>query len=208
MPLKLVSFDLDGTLIHPAIFNAVADALGFGAPLEKSYRAYLDGTMTLEEAFHHDYAHFVGRPVAAMHEALARSPRWTLGIPEAVARLHGAGLRVIVTTDQPRFLAEFTRRFGVDHVVCSEAAVRDGRVTADVRPAFAKWPNLQAYLAREGVAPSDVAHVGNGRNDVPVFRNVGESVAVNAEHPDVTGAARRAIPRLKDLREVCDALLD
>jgi len=67
--LKLVSLDLDGTLIHPAIFNAVADALGFGEPLQWSYQEYVAGRMSLEDAFHHDYKHFVGRSVSEMRPA-------------------------------------------------------------------------------------------------------------------------------------------
>src|SRR3990172_8920633 len=98
--LRLVSLDLDGTLIHPAIFNVVADALGFGEPLQWSYREYVEGRMTLEQAFHHDIACFVDPPVDAMLAALERSDSWAAGIGEAVGRFHAAGLSVVVTTDQ------------------------------------------------------------------------------------------------------------
>lgn len=207
MTLRLVSLDLDGTLIRPAIFNAVADALGFGEPLAWSYREYLAGRMTIPQAFEHDYRHFVGRRVADMHDALAASPAWTPGIARAIERLHAAGLRVVLTTDQPRFLAEFTKRFGVDDLVCSEADVRDGVVAGPVLPRYEKWPNLAAHLAERGVAPDDVAHVGNGTNDIPVFERVGESIAVNYEKDAVANAAKHAIRELSDLDEVADVLL-
>lgn len=208
MRLRLVSLDLDGTLVHPAVFNAVADAMGFGEPLRWSYHEYLAGRMTIPEAFVHDYRHFVGRRVADMHAALAASDRWTPGIAGAIARFHHAGLRVVLTTDQPRFLAEFTRRFGVDDLVCSEAEVDgEGRVTGTVRPQYEKWPNLERHLALAGVAPAEVAHVGNGTNDIPVFERVGTSVAVNYEKEAVAAAARHAIRHLGDLNEVADLLL-
>lgn len=208
MPLRLVSLDLDGTLIHPAIFNAVADAMGFGEPLQRSYEAYVSGEMTLEQAFHHDFAHFVGRDVQAMRDVLDRSEAWTAGIEEAVARFHAAGVRVIVTTDQPRFLAEATLRFGVDAVVCSEADLRHGRVTDAVYPSFNKWQNLERHLRARRVDPADVAHVGNGTNDIPVFQKVGLAVAVNALDPSVSAAAVHDIPELQDLNEVADILLN
>lgn len=207
MPLKLVSLDLDGTLIHPAIFNAVADAMGFGEPLQWSYREYVAGRMSLEDAFHHDYKHFVGREVSQMRAVLATTSAWTPGIREAVARLHDAGMGVVVTTDQPRFLAEATRDLGVDDLVCSEAEVRHDRVTGAVRPEFAKWPNLERYLRARGIAPADVVHVGNGTNDIPVFERVGRSVAVNALHPSVNAAATASIERVGDLGEVADVIL-
>ncbi|HVL48381.1 MAG TPA: haloacid dehalogenase-like hydrolase [Candidatus Thermoplasmatota archaeon] len=205
--LALVSFDLDGTLVHPAIFNVVADALGFGAPLLESYRRYVAGEMTLEEAFHHDFAYFVGREVAPMREALAKSDAWTPGIVGAVERLHEAGLGVIVTTDQPRFLAEHTLDFGVDHVVCTDAAVRHGRVTADAHPAFDKWANLARYLAAKRIDPARVVHVGNGTNDIPVFERVGWAVAVSWLAPVVRERADAGIEKPLDLGEVADLVL-
>lgn len=205
--LRLVSLDLDGTLIHPAIFNAVADAMGFGEPLQKSYQEYVAGRMSLEDAFHHDYKHFVGRNVIEMHQVLRASLDWTPGIQAAVERLKEAGLRVIVLTDQPRFLAETTRWWGVEDIVCSEAEVKNDRVTGVVHPEFAKWPNLERYLRAKRIDPSEVVHVGNGTNDIPVFERVGYSVAVNALHTSVTEAADVDIPKLEDLADVADAIL-
>lgn len=207
MPQRLVSLDLDGTLIHPAIFNVVADALGFGEPLQASYDAYLKGEMTLEEAFHHDYKHFVGREVAPMLDALDKSPAWTPGITEAVTRLQAADIDVILTTDQPRFLAESTRRFGIHTHICSEADLRHGRVTADIHPRFEKWPNLQRHLQAKKIDPKNVTHVGNGTNDIPVFQKVGTAISVNALSPQVNDTADHVIPRLEDLEQVADLVL-
>lgn len=207
VPLRLVSLDLDGTLIHPAIFNVVADAMGFGEPLQRSYEAYVAGRMSLEDAFHHDYKFLVGKRVSEMHDVLRGSDRWTPGIAGAVARWKAQGVRVIVTTDQPRFLAETTRWFGVEDVVCTEAEVRHDRVTGVVHPEFAKWPNLERYLKAKRIDPADVCHVGNGTNDIPVFEKVGHSVAVNALSPLVPRAARADAGHISDLGEVADLTL-
>ncbi|MHB8586976.1 MAG: HAD family hydrolase [Thermoplasmatota archaeon] len=199
--LALVSLDLDGTLIKPAIFNAVADALGFGEPLRASLEAYYAGRMTLEEAFAHDYALLVGRRVADLHHALVDNPAWTAGIPEGVALLRKAGIRVVVTTDQPRFLVEFLTRFGVTDFVCSNAEVVDGRVAPHVEHLSDKWVGLRAFLDRAHIPSARVAHVGNGPNDISIFANVGFAVAVNPEKPAVAAAADAVIPQLSDLRD-------
>lgn len=206
--IRVASFDLDGTLIHPAAFNAVAEPLGFADKLEWTTRAYFEGRMTAEETFHVDYKHFVGRGVAEMAAALARSPRWTPGIAEAVAQLHEAGLRVVLTTDQPDFLADVTRDlFGVDALACTPAEVRHGRVTGSYDYQGDKWANLSRLLRAWRVAPADVAHVGNGGNDVPVFRQVGWSAAVFAMNDEVRKAATVDLGAPEDLREVVDAML-
>lgn len=206
--LRLVSLDLDGTLIHPAIFNAVADKLGFGDKLEETTRAYFEGRMTADETFVADYKHFVGRSVADMRAALVGSDAWIPGIATAVGRLHDAGIRTCVTTDQPDFLAESARElFGVDDLVCSAGEVRHGRVTGTYLLESDKWANLARHLKAWRIDAADVAHVGNGRNDVPVFKRVGDAIAVNPMHPEVAAAARAAVSPLDDLNQVVDLLL-
>lgn len=208
MPLRLVSFDLDGTLIHPAIFNAVADALGFGDKLAETTRLYFEGKMSADETFRADYKHFVGRRVDEMHAVLRESDRWTPGIRDGVARLHAAGIEVAVTTDQPDFLVSITRElFAVDHLVCTPADVRHGRVAGPYDLQHDKWANLARLLRARGIEARDAAHVGNGSNDVPVFRNVGESVAVNPMNDGVRRGARHVIEDLTDVRGVVDLLL-
>lgn len=208
MPLTLVSLDLDGTLIHPAIFNAVADPLGFGDKLEETTRLYFEGKMSADETFHADYKHFVGRRVDEMLDALRESDRWTPGIRDGVARLHEAGMRVAVTTDQPDFLVRVTQEiFGVDDLVCTPAEVRHGRVAGPYDLQHDKWANLERLLKARGIDPQDVAHVGNGSNDVPVFRRVGRSVAVNPMNDGVRSAATRVIDPLADFAQIVDALL-
>ncbi|MEA3200326.1 MAG: phosphoserine phosphatase [Thermoplasmata archaeon] len=208
MALKLVSFDLDGTLIHPAIFNAVADPLGFGDKLEETTRLYFAGKMSADETFHADYKHFVGREVAPMHEALRASDRWTPGLAEAIERLHGAGLRVAVTTDQPDWLVAMTREmFGVDDLVCSQGDVRHGRVAGSYHLAHDKWANLQRLLRARRIDPREACHVGNGRNDVPVFRSVGWSLAVWPMHADVAAGAAEVLEEPRDAGEIADRVL-
>lgn len=208
MALRLVSLDLDGTLIHPAIFNAVADAMGFGDKLEETTRAYFEGRMSADETFHADYKHFVGRRVDEMHALLRESPAWLPGIREGIARLHEAGLEVAVTTDQPDFLVDMARRLhGVDHLVCTPAEVLHGRVTGRYELAHDKWANLQRLLRARGVAPGEATHVGNGSNDVPVFRQVARGLAVNPMNEGVRAAAWEAIAPLEDFGQVVDVLL-
>lgn len=205
---KLVSLDLDGTLIHPAIFNAVADALGFGDKLEETTRLYFEGKMSADETFHADHKHFVGRRVDEMLQALRASDRWTPGIREAVARLHDAGLEVAITTDQPDYLVGVTRElFGVDHLVCTPAEVAFGRVTGRYDLQHDKWANLSRLLRARKIDPRAVVHVGNGSNDVPVFREVGASIAVHPMNDDVRRAARASIEKPADMREVVDLIL-
>jgi HAD superfamily phosphoserine phosphatase-like hydrolase len=208
MPLKLISLDLDGTLVHPAIFNAVAEPLGFADKLAETTRLYFEGKLTAEETFVLDYKHFVGRGVEEMRAALRASDRWTPGIRDAVERFHAAGARVAVTTDQPDFLADVTRGlFGVDDVVCSPAEVRHGRVTGAYELRSDKWANLERLLKARRIEPREAAHVGNGENDVPIFRRVARGVAVWPMSDEVRRAAHAVLEDPDDFRAVAEAVL-
>ncbi|HUR67825.1 MAG TPA: HAD-IB family phosphatase [Candidatus Thermoplasmatota archaeon] len=208
MAPKLVSLDLDGTLIHPAIFNAVAEPLGFGDKLAETTRLYFEGKMTADETFHADYKNFVGRRVDEMLDALRASDAWTPGIREGVAALHDAGMRVAVTTDQPEFLVQIVRElFGVDHLVCTPAEVRNGRVAGGYDLQHDKWANLARTLAALKIDPREAAHVGNGSNDVPVFRRVGYSIAVNPMNEGVRSGAVDVVEKLEDLSQLTELLL-
>jgi phosphoserine phosphatase len=146
--------------------------------------------------------------VDEMRAALRESRAWTPGIRDAVERLHETGARVCVTTDQPDFLAEATRElFGVDDLACTRADVAHGRVAGSYQYEGDKWANLARLLRARRIDPSEVAHVGNGANDVPVFQRVGDSVAVWPMGDAVRRGAKRVIERPGDLGEIVDELL-
>lgn len=206
--LRLVSFDLDGTLIHPAIFNAVADPMGFGDKLEETTRAYFEGRMSADETFRADYKHFVGREVVEMHAVLRESAAWTPRILQAIDMLHDAGLRVAVTTDQPDFLVKITQElFGVDDLVCSPADVLHGRVAGAYDLRDDKWANLQRLLKARGIAPNEVAHVGNGSNDVPIFQRAAFGLAVWPMNDAVRKGAHAVIEKPSDMVQIADVIL-
>ncbi|HET6405530.1 MAG TPA: HAD hydrolase family protein, partial [Candidatus Thermoplasmatota archaeon] len=66
---------------------------------------------------------------------------------------------------------------------------------------------LERLLRARRIDPRDVVHVGNGSNDVPVFRHVGAGIAVNPMNDGVRSAARASVEPLRDLGEVADLIL-
>lgn len=74
-----------------------------------------------------------------------------------------------------------------------------------------KGPVLEALLRERGVAPGQVAYVGNDANDVPCFRMVGLAIAVADAHPSVKGHvhATTKLPGGRGaVREVVDWFLE
>lgn len=201
----LVTLDLDGTLIpRDTVFAAILRDHGFAKEADETDRAYLEGRMSLEECFWAQWAFVQRLSLADLHRSL-RKAAWLPGIGDGVRRLKEAGLRVCLLTDQPSTCTDFLGRWGLTDAICSPVTVKEGKqVSIDAR--FDKLANLRRRLQEWGIPEARVCHVGNGVNDVPVFRAVGGSVGVY-DHKEVVAAARAVVAEPKDLGELVDVVL-
>ena len=74
----------------------------------------------------------------------------------------------------------------------------------------AKGPALKRLMQEKNIDPSQVVHVGNDVNDLPVFEIVGWSVAVADAYPEVIRAADFVLSKPGGggaVRELCDLIL-
>lgn len=201
----LVTLDLDGTLLwRDTVFAAVLRDQGRAADVAASDARYLSGETTLEECFWEQWAWVQPLALADLHRGL-RKAAWMPGIAEGVRRLKEAGARVAVLTDQPSTFTDFLGRWGLVDAIGSRVTVREGRQVA-IDAGFDKLANLRGRCAAWAIPLDRVCHVGNGTNDIPVFRAVGGSVAVD-DDPAVVAAARGHVPEPRDLGAIVDEVL-
>jgi phosphoserine phosphatase len=205
VPLRLVTLDLDGTLIpHDTVFAAVLRENGKSKEVAASDARYEAGETTLEQCFWEQWAWIQPLSPADIHRAL-RKAAWLSGIGDGVRLLKDAGLKVCLLTDQPSTFTDFLGRWGLTDAICSPVTVKEGKQLAiDAR--FDKLTNLRAKLAQWGIDAADACHVGNGVNDIPVFKAVGDSIACFAP-PAVAKEARRVISEPRDLPAIVAQIL-
>ena len=111
-------------------------------------------------------------------------------VRETVEKLQGHRIRVVLLTDNPDFLCAYLiERFGFEGYVGSRVGIKDGIVTSEIEPLPDKRLGLRKYASWTGIPLSRCAHVGDWINDVPVFRIVRYSVALNAQTEKVKGLA-------------------
>jgi phosphoglycolate phosphatase len=171
-------FDLDGTLTdpYPGISGSILYAIGklgrppvdevtlkaaIGPPLEASFAAMLDGDPALARqalAFYRErYA-----PIGLYENRVFD------GIPEALADLDAAGLRLFVASSKPRpFCERIIEHFGLSRFF---SAVHGSEFDGS----FAEKRDLIAHvLAAESIDPLRCVMVGDRRHDVLGARSNG-----------------------------------
>ena len=177
----MVSFDVDKTLFRQPALTAAARALGIGERWDALDEMYERGRMSIGQCLLSQYKLLVGM---RLEDILAQVSRVEMiqSIRETVDKLLGLGLQVVLTTDNPDFLCQYlVELFGFNGFIASKVAVKNGTITDDIEPLPDKRLGMRKYCAWMSIPLSKVVHVGDGLNDVPVFRVVGYSIALNTD---------------------------
>jgi len=199
----MVSFDLDKTLFRKPALTTAVRALGIGRKWDSIDEMYHKGRMTLGQALVSQYKLLVGMSLENILAEVTKLETMR-NIRETVEKLLGQGIQVIVTTDNPDFLCQYlVQRYGFNGFVSSKVAVKDGIITDDIEPLPDKRLGIRKYCAWMSIPLSKVVHVGDGLNDVPVFRVVGYSIALNTEQDKVmkTASTQMKTDNLLDVYE-------
>jgi HAD superfamily phosphoserine phosphatase-like hydrolase len=184
-----ISFDVDKTLFRQPALTRAARGLGIGKKWDGIDEMYQRKRITLRQALLQQFQLLVGMKLVDVLAEVSKVPMMR-NIREAVDKLLGLGLSVILCTDNPDFLCQYlVEQFGFRGFVSSKVAVKNGLITDDIEPLPDKRLGIRKYCAWMSIPLSKTVHVGDGLNDVPVFRVVGYSIALNTNLEKVRRAA-------------------
>ena len=185
----MVSFDVDKTLFRQPALTQAARGLGIGKKWDAVDEMYERKRITLRQALMQQFQLFVGMRLEAVLAEVSKVPMMR-NIRETVDKLLGLGLSVILCTDNPDFLCQYlVEQFGFRGFGSSKVAVKNGVIVDDIEPLPDKRLGIRKYCAWMSIPLSKTVHVGDGLNDVPVFRVVGYSIALNTNLEKVKRAA-------------------
>src|SRR5256884_9986545 len=184
-----VSFDVDKTLCRQPALTQAVPGLGTRTNPDAIDEMYHRKRITLRQALLQQFQLLVGMKLVDVLAEVSKVPM-IRNIRETVDKLLGLGLSVILCTDNPDFLCEYlVEQFGFRGFVSSKVAVKNGVITDDIEPLTDKRLGIRKYCAWMSIPLSKTIHVGDGLNDVPVFRVVGYSIALNTNLEKVKRAA-------------------
>lgn len=190
--LKLVSFDLDGTILRGRILDYVKIPDALHRTIVGHDELFFQGKLGYEETLQIQLSLFAGMKI----DEIAPDPTRLPLIEDLDATLQGlnrAGVRTVILTDNPSFAAEPLRRHGFRDIIASEIETSNGVLTARMKLLTNKLDGLREYCRQHNIGLASCAHVGDWTNDVVVFKSVGVSVAFNASEQSVSKAATYAV---------------
>jgi phosphoserine phosphatase len=202
---KAVIFDLDGTLVRcTTVCLHLSDWLGHRDLIERLEHEYEDGQIDNTQVAAQDASFYEGRLRSEAWEQLADIPVIG-GIEETVAWLHAHEIAALLATVTHRFAADyFADRYSFDDVFgCEMDEDSTGRFEGTVRKhveAEDKVRFLREHCQINGITPSQCVAVGDGRSDIPLFAEVGLSIALNGN--EATNRAADHVLASEDLTDI------
>lgn len=207
MLYKIISFDLDGTLIKvPAIaailsFTDASKLVEFNRIEEMVSR----GELGYEEALRRELGLLIGLPLDDIYRSLDNAP-FLDGIEETIYGLKLRGVRVVLVSDNSDVICEYVKkRFGFDDFICTKTIIRENRIVGFKAPVLKKDIFFESYIKKFNISFRECIHVGDWLNDIPLFEKVGLSIGINPKN-DLVEKKVDFVLKTNDLRDVLSIL--
>ena len=186
----LFCFDLDGTLTRAEILPAIARAMGRAAQIDALTRQTIAGEVAFEPSFRRRCQILGDAPLDLVHGVIAALPMEEAVIDFIKSR---PGDCVIVTGNLDIWVAPLAARIGA-RLMASRAEMAKGRVTlGEVMEKGRAIARLRAENPR-----ARLVAIGDGANDVPMFRAADIAIAFGAAHPPAPAALAAAHHHARD----------
>jgi phosphoserine phosphatase len=194
--VRLVSMDMDSTLITIECVDEIADMQGLKAQIAPITAAAMRGEIDFSESLVRRVALLSGLDVSVLEhvytERLALSP----GAERMLASFRTVGAKTLLVSGGFSFFTErLKQRLGLDYTVSNTLEVVAGKLTGRIEGPIvdakvkADWVRkLRAEYAHGGLAVA----IGDGANDLPMLGEADISIAYRAK-PVVRAACTYAI---------------
>lgn len=208
--LKLVVFDVDGTLIKAySSWQHLHEKLGTWDRGKRYADHFFHKAITYEDWARLDASLWKDLPLEKIQQIIGSIP-YTDGAQEVITTLRKKGLKVVLLSAGLSVVADrIKREIGVDDSLANELVVKNGVLTGEVNVNVSfnkKDEALSRILKKFDTKASGCAAVGDDETTIPLFKMVGLRIAFNPSNKTVEKHADIVI-RSNNLREVLPHLL-
>lgn len=182
---KLACFDMDSTLIEQEVIVELAKIAGVGEEVDKITEQAMRGEMDFATSFTKRVSLLKGLDIEVIDEVCSRlTPQ--KGAFATIAALKGLGYRcVLISGGFMPFAAYISNLLGMDDFYANELDVRDGKLTGEVLFPILddkQKARIVTQIADEmSIALEEVICIGDGANDLPMFKLADLGIAYHAK---------------------------
>jgi len=210
--MKLAVFDFDSTLLEGESINIVLDTIldseSDKATLENIRAKAMCGEIDLENSLKQRIAYFKGLKLNSLNSICMTMP-WTQGAKETIIQLKKNGYATLCLSGGFRTATRrVIKELDVDAYCCNTLAhkkrVLTGLVSGELLHHHSKGKMLKNIQRELNISPSDTLVVGDGANDISMFKQADTCIAFNAQ--DALKEHATCIIESKNLRDILSAL--
>lgn len=208
--IKAVAFDVDGTLITSSIWHAMY-AL-FGLPPEeneKHHGKYVRGEINFREQMD-GIAEFFKTLTPPSKEALVgvlKAFEFVSGAEETIRSLRERGYELaLISSGFADYVVPVAEKLSIQHpysfmhFLYQDGAYNGMGYSSESDELTAKVEALEHFGKKIGAAPSEIAFVGDSRNDLKAFQHGGRGILVGGKDlPDLQKAAWKTFDTLPEI---------
>lgn len=209
MPIKLVIFDVDGTILQSFGWQFIHQNLGTWDAAKEYSDQFFSNRITYEEWARLDTALWKGQTIAKIKEIIEQMP-YTAGAREILAILKRRGIGTYLLSAGLSQVAERIKKETlIDGYTANTLLAKDGFLTGEVEvnvSFHSKDRNLPHILQRFNATQKECAAVGDDPSLIPLFKKVALAIAFNPTSIEVEENADVTIKN-KDLRKILPYLL-
>ncbi|MEP7329595.1 MAG: phosphoserine phosphatase SerB, partial [Betaproteobacteria bacterium] len=195
--VRVVAMDMDSTLITIECIDEIADLQGIKPQVAAITASAMRGEIEFAESLRRRVHLLAGLPVAALERVYDERLRISPGAERMLAGFRAVGAKTLLVSGGFTFFTERLKsRLGLDHAVANTLQVANGIITGELAGAIVdaktKADTVAEWKTQYAGAGGLTVTLGDGANDLPMFRIADVSVAYRAK-PVVRAAATYAI---------------
>ena len=214
--IKLVAFDMDGTLLADRLIFVLADRFGFRKKLE----TIMEGSSPECGKSRRIASLLAGISLQQFYHTLSLIPL-SGGAEAAVRQLKRRGYILAIISDSYTLATEWLReRLGLDYTIANELTLENGRLTGEIKMplgwakaeeqclkhSVCKLTALVDLSRKTGIPLERCVAIGDNLADACMLEEAGLGIAFNPKYPRVEKAADVIVT--EDLSHVLPIILE
>ena len=193
--IKLVVFDMDGTIIEPRSSWAMIHE-HFGTDNTEMLKLYIDHKISDKEFVKADiklWNRKSDKPVDEKYiNSILDKAKARKGAEELITSLHENNIKTIILSGGIQYLADkWAKKWNMSEALANDLIDdKDGNLTAIINSSgHNKGPVMEKMIEKYNCEKNEIAAVGDTIVDVPTFERAGLSIAVNTDDERVISKA-------------------